>query len=114
MFLIIRTSNLTTQLSAALVKLYRAVLKFLAQAAKYYGQNTFKRTLKSVVNGAKYMVEEPLLRIEMDETMCTNWCVSCRMNAPASSFRIITINDIRQSEENTSVSVEHRCKKISA
>ncbi|GAB1316489.1 hypothetical protein MFIFM68171_06699 [Madurella fahalii] len=54
---LIRTSSLTNQLSVALVKLYGAVLKFLAQAAKYYGQSTLKRTLKSVANSAKHMVE---------------------------------------------------------
>lgn len=38
---LLRTSNLTKQLSAALVKLYGSALKFLAHASRYYGQSTF-------------------------------------------------------------------------
>ena len=40
---LIRTSNLTNQLSAAIVKLYGSSLRFLAQAYRYYGQNTLSK-----------------------------------------------------------------------
>lgn len=37
---LIRTSILTKQLSAALVKLYATALRFLAQARRYYSQSS--------------------------------------------------------------------------
>jgi hypothetical protein len=40
---LIRTSVLTKQLSAALVKLYAAILRFLVQARRYYGQRTVSK-----------------------------------------------------------------------
>lgn len=40
---LIRISNLTKQLSAALVKLYGSALGFLAHACRYYGQSSFSK-----------------------------------------------------------------------
>ncbi|KAI7919212.1 ankyrin repeat and SOCS box protein 7 [Pyricularia oryzae] len=64
---LLRTCDLTSQLSSALVKLYGSVLKYLANTCRYYRKSTLKRALKSVVNSTKSMVDEPLLRIEHDE-----------------------------------------------
>ncbi|RYP15969.1 hypothetical protein DL765_005409 [Monosporascus sp. GIB2] len=62
-----RTSNLTKQLSVALVKLYGSALRFLAHASRYYGQSSVKRALKSTIRIAKSVVEEPMLCIEKQE-----------------------------------------------
>jgi hypothetical protein len=40
---LIRTSALTKELSVALVKLYAATLRFLAQARRYYRRSTFSK-----------------------------------------------------------------------
>ncbi|KAI6310807.1 hypothetical protein MCOR07_010684 [Pyricularia oryzae] len=64
---LLRTCDLTSQLSSALVRLYGSVLKYLAKTCRYYRKSTLKRALKSVVNSTKSMVDEPLLRIEHDE-----------------------------------------------
>lgn len=43
--ILLRTSVMTKQLSAALVKLYTAILNFLVQARRYYGQRTISQSL---------------------------------------------------------------------
>ena len=48
--ILLRTSVTTKQLSAALVKLYTAILQFLVQARRYYGQ----RTISQFTHSAAY------------------------------------------------------------
>ncbi|KAH8901577.1 ankyrin, partial [Thozetella sp. PMI_491] len=66
--LLSRVSTLTERLSAAMLKLYTAVLQFLAKAYHYYHQSTLKRLFKSTVQPAKSAVDEPMLHIRDLET----------------------------------------------
>lgn len=43
--ILLRTSMMTKQLSAALVKLYTETLNFLVQARRYYGHRTISQSL---------------------------------------------------------------------
>ncbi|KAI2636489.1 ankyrin repeat and SOCS box protein 7 [Hypomontagnella submonticulosa] len=110
---LLRTSNLTKQLSAALVKLYGSALKFLAHASRYYGQSTFKRVIKSTISTAKSVVEEPMLSIERqeDDVFKLISLVQDELNG----IRLDDIiNRIQQSVETSHASNEERLRRLSA
>lgn len=52
--LLIRVSALTNQLASSLIKLYSAVLQFLAKAHKYYAQRTAGKWVFEML--AKYLL----------------------------------------------------------
>lgn len=60
-------SNLKTQLENGLIKLYAAVLKYLAEARHYYNSSTGKKFAKSLIPVAKSTAEERLDRIYKEE-----------------------------------------------
>jgi ankyrin repeat protein len=60
-------SNLKTQLENGLIKLYAAVLKYLAEARHYYNSSTGKKLAKSLIPAAKSTAEERLDRIYKEE-----------------------------------------------
>ncbi|PCH02638.1 Hypothetical protein PENO1_036910 [Penicillium occitanis (nom. inval.)] len=60
-------SNLKTQLENGLIKLYAAVLKYLAEARHYYNSSTGKKLAKSLIPTAKSAAEERLDRIYKEE-----------------------------------------------
>ncbi|RAO71367.1 uncharacterized protein BHQ10_007379 [Talaromyces amestolkiae] len=60
-------SNLKTQLENGLIKLYAAVLKYLAEARHYYNSSTGKKLAKSLIPVAKSTAEERLDRIYKEE-----------------------------------------------
>ena len=128
---LIRTSNLTNQLSASLIKLYGSTLQFLAHASRYYGQSTLseqllpahdngspltkptERVLKSTVTTSKMLVEEPLLRIEKYEEEV--YKLVCLVQNEITGVRLDGIIDsIRQSVEDFRASNEERHKKLAA
>ncbi|KAH8803422.1 hypothetical protein F5884DRAFT_861749 [Xylogone sp. PMI_703] len=109
---LIRTSNLTNQLSAALVKLYDAALKFLAQACRYYGYGTFKRSFKSAIH-TKAVIEEPMLQIEKHEDNVYKLVCLVQNECTGLGLEDI-INTIKQSVENSRAADEQRCERISA
>ncbi|KAI1389626.1 ankyrin repeat and SOCS box protein 7 [Hypoxylon trugodes] len=108
-----RTSNLTKQLSAALVKLYGSALKFLAQAIQYYGQSTFKRLIKSTIHTSKSIVEEPMLSIEKQEDEVFK--LVALVQDEVNGIRLDDIiNRIQRSVESSHASSEERLKRLSA
>jgi ankyrin repeat protein len=60
-------SNLKTQLENGLIKLYAAVLKYLAEARHYYNSSIGKKIAKSLIPAAKSTAEERLDRIFKEE-----------------------------------------------
>src|ERR1700742_2908629 len=60
-------SNLKTQLENGLIKLYAAVLKYLAEARHYYSLSTGRKLAKSLIPTAKSTAEERLDRIYKEE-----------------------------------------------
>ncbi|KAM0259059.1 hypothetical protein ACHAQJ_003560 [Trichoderma viride] len=110
---LIRTSNLTNQLSTALVRLYGAALKFLSHVRRYYGHGTFRRVLQGMVNGAKAEVEEPMLHIEKYENEV--YKLVCLVQNEFTGLKLEDIiNVIQGSLENSQVKNEERRKRISA
>ncbi len=110
---LIRTSNLTKQLSTALVKLYGYALRFLVHARQYYGRNTLERVMKSAINTAKSMVEEPMLHIEKQEgevyklvCLVQDECIGVKLEN--------IIEGIKQSVDNFHASGEERRKRFSS
>ncbi|KAK3291787.1 ankyrin repeat and SOCS box protein 7 [Chaetomium fimeti] len=110
---LIRTSVLTGQLSAAILRLYGSALEFLAHACRYYGQSTLKRALKSIGKTAKMMVEEPLFRIEKDEEAV--YKLASLVQNEISGVKLDDIlRSIKQSVEGFHTFNEERCKRLSA
>jgi len=110
---LIRTSQLTNQLSRALVKLYGAALRFLAQARRYYAKSTFRRAMKSAVSTAKHVVEEPMLKIEKYETEVYKLVSLVQSELTDNSLKRI-LEGIRDSGKDTGPSKEERRRKLSA
>ncbi|KAI1421122.1 ankyrin repeat and SOCS box protein 7 [Xylaria sp. FL1777] len=99
---LIRRSVLTRQLSIALVKLYRAVLEFLAKAHSYYRQRTIKRRFKAALQTPKIIVESPVLIIEQHENAVFRLCCLVQNECMGSSLSdIMTLlrNSAYQSEK---------------
>ncbi|KAI1739257.1 ankyrin repeat and SOCS box protein 7 [Xylaria scruposa] len=99
---LLRRSVLTKQLSIALVKLYRAVLQFLAKAHSYYKQRTIKRRLKAALQSPKAVVEGPILAIEQQESSVFRLCCLVQNECMGSSLSDITAllrNSTIQSEK---------------
>ncbi|KAF3055258.1 Ankyrin repeat domain-containing protein 50 [Daldinia childiae] len=111
--ILLRTSNLTKQLSGALVKLYGSSLRFLAHASRYYEQKTFKRTIKSTINTVMSQVEEPMLSIAKQEEEVFK--LVSLVNQEINGMKIDDIiNLLRQGLENSQISDEGRVKRLSA
>ncbi|KAI0532789.1 ankyrin repeat and SOCS box protein 7 [Xylaria digitata] len=84
---LLRRSVLTHQLSVALVKLYQAVLHFLAKARSYYMQRTI---IKSAFQGPKSVVDRPILAIEQHENSVYKLCCLVQNECMGSSLADIT------------------------
>ncbi|KAF5649674.1 ankyrin repeat and SOCS box 7 [Fusarium sp. NRRL 52700] len=65
--ILFRDSQLTRQLSSALIGLYLSALHFLASANRYYSKGSFKRFLHSTVHTASSVAEAPMLSINKQE-----------------------------------------------
>ncbi|KAI0200247.1 ankyrin repeat and SOCS box protein 7 [Astrocystis sublimbata] len=111
--ILLRRSVLTRQLSVALMKLYKAVLHFLAKAHKYYKQHTIKRRLKAALQGPKSIVDAPILSIEQHESAVFRLCSLVQNECMDSSLADITAL-LRNSELRSERKLEDRRAQLSA
>ncbi|KAI0104640.1 ankyrin repeat and SOCS box protein 7 [Nemania sp. FL0031] len=99
---LLRRSVLTRQLSAALLKLYKDVLHFLAEAHKYYKQHTITRRFKAAIKGPMSIVDAPILSIEHHKTtvfrLYTLVQNECMGNSLAGNTDLLIRNSKLQSE----------------
>ncbi|KAI0442535.1 ankyrin repeat and SOCS box protein 7 [Xylaria telfairii] len=89
---LLRRSVLARQLSAALLKLYKDVLHFLAEAHKYYKQHTIRRRVKAALKGPMSIVDAPILSIEQHENTVFRLCSLVQNECTGNS--LTDINDL--------------------
>lgn len=111
--LLIRVSPLSEQLESSILKLYTAVLQFLARTYIYYTQRTAVRIAKSILKSAKDVVDEPMLQVDSLENDVFKMASIVSQECGNSMVESL-LKTMKQNVMNSSISIAERRARLSA
>ncbi|KAJ8121057.1 hypothetical protein ONZ43_g2399 [Nemania bipapillata] len=116
---LLRRSVLTRQLSVALLKLYKDVLHFLAEAHKYYKHHTIiscyaERRFKAALKGPISIVDAPILSIEQHEKAVFRLCSLVQNECTGNALTDMAESLIRNSKLQSERKLEDRRAQLLA